>query len=127
MRRTLISLIAINCLVALPASAWKGASAGFVHSIAEIQERAESGDRVWVEGRIVDVTTGSGSRRIITLEDDTGRLPIRVPEHLIRHFQDEGARPRMGSRVRVGGKWTHAYLDRDVWGIHAQEAELLDR
>ena len=127
MRRALISLIAITCFVALPGSAWKGASTGLVHSIAEVQERAESGDRVWVEGRIVDVTTGSGSRRIATLEDDTGRLLVRVPEHLIRNFQDEGARPRRGSRVRVGGKWTHAYLNRDIWGIHAQEVELLER
>ena len=111
-------------LMAVPtAMSWKGAPAK-VHTIAEVQEKAESGDYVVVEGRVVDVSQGSGSRYIAILEDGSGTLPVRIPEHLRRHF-GEGRTPGTGGRFRVGGQWTHAYMDQTTWGIHAQKVERL--
>ena len=89
------------------------------------QERAEAGDYVVVEGRVVNVSMGSGSRYIAILEDETGSLPVRLPEHLRRSF-GEGRTPGTGGRFRVGGKWTKAYLDDSTWGIHAQKVERLE-
>jgi hypothetical protein len=105
-----------------PAFAWKGEHVAGVRPIAEVQAKAESGDFVTVEGTITDVGTGSGSRYVVTLEDRTGSVLVRVPEHLLRHL-NEGRAPEVGGHVRVGGTWGHAYLDQDVWGIHAQTAE----
>jgi len=110
-------------LLAPPALSWKDAPAK-VHSISEVQEKAEAGDYVVVEGRVTDVSIGSGSRYIAILEDASGSVPVRVPEHLRRHFGD-GRTPGTGGRFRVGGKWTHAYMDQTIWGIHAQKVEVL--
>ena len=93
-------------------------------SIAEIRASAKEGDLVTVEGRITDVRTGSGSRQIVTLEDDSDRVLIRVPEYLLREL-NEGRDPQVGNRVRVSGKWGHAYLDEGVWGLQAEHAERL--
>jgi hypothetical protein len=121
MRLSAIILI-LGSLIAAPSLAWEGALASKVRSISEVVKRAESGDRVVVEGRVTNVELGSGSRYIVTLNDGSGSVYIRVPEHLIRHIAD-GDTPQVGTNVRVGGKWTHAYLDNDTWGIHAQTAE----
>jgi hypothetical protein len=64
-----------------------------------------------------------GSLIIVTLEDETGRLPIAVPEYLRREFGDK---PRRGPRVRVAGKWDHKYMDTDTWGLRAQKVERLE-
>jgi hypothetical protein len=124
MRAALLALIACLTLAA-PALAWKGEMAAGVLPIAEVKARAESGDIVVVEGRITDVGTGSGSRRVVTLEDATGSVLVRVPEHLLRKLND-GRDPEVGRRVRVSGRWDHATLDSDVWGIHAQDAERVE-
>ena len=119
-------LVACTALtLAAPAVAWKGSLANGVVPIAEVKARAESGDFVMVEGEITDVGTGSGSRRVVTLEDATGSVLIRVPEHLLRSL-NEGRDPEVGRHVRVGGTWGQAYLDEDVWGIHAQTAERVE-
>ena len=119
-------LVAIACLsLAAPAAAWKGEHLSGVRPIAEVNTHAESGDLVTVEGTITDVKTGSGSRPVVTLEDATGSVLVRVPEHLLRALND-GRAPEVGRRVRVSGKWGHAYLDKDVWGIHAQDAERVE-
>lgn len=68
---------------------------------------------------------GSGSRYIVTLEDGTGSVPVRVPEHLLRKVGG-GRTPQNGIRARVGGQWTHAYMDDETWGIHAQTAERVE-
>jgi hypothetical protein len=78
-----------------------------------------------VQGHISDVDLGSGSRPIVTLKDDTGSVLIRVPEYLLRELID-GRSPQIGAHVRIVGKWTHAYLDQDIWGIHAQTAERVE-
>jgi hypothetical protein len=111
--------------LAAPALAWKGEHATGVRPIAEVAARAESGDFVTVEGTIAEVTTGSGSRTVVKLEDATGSVLVRVPEHLLRHL-NEGRAPEVGRHVRVGGTWGHAYLDQDTWGIHAQTAERVE-
>ena len=60
-------------LVAVPtAMSWKGDPPARQHSIAEVQERAESGDYVVVEGQVVDVSIGSGSRYIANARAVTG-------------------------------------------------------
>lgn len=121
--RVLLFALAGLLLAAPSGLAWKGAPAT-VHSIEEVQEKAESGDYVVVEGRVTNVALGSGSRYIATLEDDSGSIPVRIPEHLRRHF-GEGKTPGTGDRFRVSGKWTHAYMDDTTWGIHAQKVERL--
>jgi hypothetical protein len=103
---------------------WASASAAEAKSIAEIRASAKEGDLVTVEGRVTDVRTGSGSRQIVTLEDDSDRVLIRVPEYLLREL-NEGRDPQVGNRVRVSGKWGHAYLDEDIWGLQAEHAERL--
>jgi RecJ-like exonuclease len=120
--RTLIVLATLAAALAAPAFAWKGESATGVRPIAEVNAKAESGDFVMVEGTITQVSTASGSRHVVTLEDATGSLLVRVPEHLLRNLND-GRAPEVGRVVRVGGKWTHAYLDQDTWGIEAESAE----
>jgi hypothetical protein len=110
---------------AAPAVAWKGERAPGVRAIAEVNARAESGDYVSVEGEITEMRTGSGSRWVVTLEDSTGSVLVRVPEHLLRSL-NQGRDPEVGRRVRVSGKWDHASLDDEIWGIHAQAAERVE-
>jgi hypothetical protein len=121
--RFLLLTLAVLLLAAPSGLAWKGAPAN-VNPISEVQEKAESGDYVVVEGRVTNVSLGSGSRYIATLEDDSGSVLVRIPEHLRRHF-GEGKTPGTGGHFRVGGKWTHAYMDDSTWGIHAQKVERL--
>lgn len=124
--RIAAGLLATTLLaLAAPAAAWKGAPASGAQPIAEVKARAEYGDYVVVEGTITEVTTGSGSRQVVTLEDATGSVLIRVPEHLLRRL-NEGRDPEVGRRVRVGGTWDHATLDNEIWGIHAQDAERIE-
>lgn len=125
MRATLCVLGALALGLAGPALAWKGSMAAGVRPISEVKEKAESGDIVTVEGTISDVNTGSGSRYVVTLEDKTGSVLIRVPEYLLRDL-NEGRAPEVGRQVRVSGKWTRAYLDNDVWGIQAESAERVE-
>jgi hypothetical protein len=117
MRRALFVVLAAIVLAA--------AAAADVQSVADLRASAKEGQNVTVEGRITDVGTASGSRRLVTLEDDTGTVLIRVPEHLLRHLNG-GNDPQVGRRVRVNGKWGHAYLDQDVWGIQAESAERIE-
>jgi len=127
MRRSSLCAAVVLAVVFLgaPALAWKGALAAGVRPIAEVKAQAESGDFVTVEGRITDVGEASGSRLVVTLEDETGSVLVRVPEHLLRRL-NEGRAPEIGRHVRVGGTWGQAYLDQDVWGIHAQTAERVN-
>jgi hypothetical protein len=123
--RALLVVAALAGALAAPAAAWKGEPGSGVVPIAEVAARAESGDHVTVQGTITEVTTGSGSRHIVTLEDATGSVLVRVPEHLLRRLT-EGRAPEVGRTVRVGGTWGHGYLDEDLWGIHAQTAEPVE-
>jgi hypothetical protein len=119
-------LLATSLLaLAAPAFAWKGERAPGVRPIAEVNARAESGDHVSVEGEIAEIQTGSGSRWVVTLEDATGSVLVRVPEYLLRSL-NEGRDPEVGRRVRVSGQWGHASLDDETWGIHAQSAERVE-
>ena len=122
MGRQAIAVVLVSLALAAPAAAWKGSAAAGIRPIAEVNANAESGDLVRVEGRITDVKVGSGSRYVVTLEDETGSVLVRVPEHLLRKLND-GRPPEIGRHVRVSGKWDHASLDDTVWGIHAQSAE----
>jgi len=137
MLRFAIGSIGFALTVALvaPVGAWEGELAGLVQTIAETQEKAESGDFVVVEGRVADVQSGSGSLVIVIFEDDTGSLPLAVPNHLQRHFAGGGPKggsgpsgvdPQIGRRARVGGLWDHAYMDDDTWGIRVQRVEQIE-
>ena len=124
MRTVVLAAIAALALAA-PAAAWKGSMASGVLPIAEVNAKAEYGDLVVVQGHITAVQTGSGSRFVVTLEDDTGSVFVRVPEHLLRKLNG-GKPPEVGRHVRVSGKWDHASLDDKIWGIHAQSAESVE-
>jgi hypothetical protein len=120
----IIVAVALFAFFALPLAA-QGELETLVRTAADVNENARSGDHVVVQGHITEVTTGSGSRQVVRLEDDTGEVLIRVPEHLLRHL-NEGNDPQVGGHVRVAGKWGHAYLDDEIWGIHAQDAERVE-
>ena len=120
---------------ATTALAWEGELAGFVKPIAVVQEKAESGDFVVVEGEVAEVRTGSGSMMIVVFKDSSGRLPLAVPNHLLRKLAGataqggtgpDGISPKIGARARVGGTWDHKHMDDETWGIHVQRVERLD-
>ena len=77
-----------------------------------------------VEGKITDVTAASGSARDATLEAHAECSYARRL-HLLRALND-GKDPQVGRRVRVSGEWGNSYLDHDVWGIHAQDAQRVE-
>jgi DNA/RNA endonuclease YhcR with UshA esterase domain len=121
MRTGLIAVLA--CLsFAAPALAWKGQPAKGTPTLAEVTANAEKGDVLVVEGTITKLGTASGSARLVTLDDGTGSVLVRVPENMLRKLNG-GNDPRVGRKVRVSGRWDHAYLDKDVWGIQALDAE----
>jgi hypothetical protein len=116
------AILVAACLlaVAAPAAAWKGELASGVRPIAEVTARAESGDYVMVEGEITEVTTGSGSRRVVTLEDGSGSVLVRVPSTCCA--LNGGVIP--GSEVAcVWAAVDRALPPKETWGIHAQTAE----
>jgi hypothetical protein len=125
MRNTACLFAFLALALAAPVLAWKGSLASGVQPIAEVRAKAESGDLVTVEGTITEVGSASGSRYVVTLEDGTGSVLVRVPEYLLRQL-NEGRAPEKGRRVRVSGQWTRAYLDQDIWGIQASNAERVE-
>lgn len=127
MLRRLSVALALACLTLSPAFAWKGTMAVGVRPIAEVQEKAESGDHVTVEGQITDVESGMGSLMIGRIEDETGWVYVAVPEHVRRSIE---RKPELWSWIRIAGRWDHQKLkeqDDAVWGIRVQQVELIDR
>ena len=126
MRRISCLLVALLLTASSGAAhAWKGASAAGVRSIAEVNEKAEEGDVLTVEGEIVDVSSGPGSLRLAVIEDGTGQLMVAVAEHLRRNLERDAAEDPVGVRVRVTGRWDHGYLKQDRWAIRATSVERL--
>jgi RecJ-like exonuclease len=121
-------LVAVLLLVAglLPAHAWKGEAGGAVRTAAEVNEKAEEGDVVTVEGEVIDVSSGPGSLRLAVVEDETGQVLVAVAEHLRRNIERDAAEDPVGVRVRVTGRWDHGYLKQDRWAIRATSVERLD-
>ncbi len=120
---------------AATAFAWEGEMASLVQPIAVVQEKAEPGDFVVVEGKVADVGTGSGSMTIVIFKDSSGSLPLAVPNHLLRELAGATAQggagpggidPKIGKSARVGGKWDHKQMDDETWGIRVQRVEPLD-
>jgi hypothetical protein len=129
----------LGCLMvaalATNAFAWEGEMAGLVQPIAVVQEKAESGDFVVVEGEVAEVRTGSGSTVIVIFKDSSGTLPLAVPNHLLRDLAGATAQggagpggivPTIGKSARVGGKWNHKHMDNDTWGIRVQRVEPIE-
>ncbi len=136
MSRTALATLAmlVPILALGTAQAWQGELAGAVQPISEVLDKAESGDYVAVEGEVVRIHSSMGSLMILGFEDDTGTVLLAIPNHLRRHFDGggptggagpSGAKPRVGMRARVAGKWGHARLDTNTWGIRVQHVELL--
>jgi hypothetical protein len=120
---------------AATAFAWEGEMAGLVQPIAVVQEKAESGDFVVVEGEVTEVQTGSGSLVIVIFKDSSGTVPLAVPNHLLRKLAGataqggvgpSGISPKIGKSARVGGEWDHKHMDNETWGIRVQRVEPLD-
>ena len=137
MRRLVFELLGFLLVAAFAATAfaWEGEMAGLAQPIAVVQEKAESGDFVVVEGEVADVRTGSGSTAIVIFKDSSGTLPLAVPNSLLRKLAGttaqggagpSGISPKIGKSARVGGKWDHKQMDTDTWGIHVQRVEPLD-
>jgi hypothetical protein len=137
MRRLVFELLAFLLVAAFAATAfaWEGEMAGLVQPIAVVQEKAESGDFVVVEGEVADVRTGDGSETIVIFKDSSGTLPLAVPNNLLRKLAgakaDGGAGPggvslKIGVSARVGGKWDQKNMDNDTWGIRVQRVEKLN-
>jgi hypothetical protein len=137
MHRLVFELLAFLLVAAFAATAfaWEGEMAGLAQPIAVVQEKAESGDFVVVEGKVADVQTGGGSTTIVIFKDSSGTLPLAVPNHLLRKLAGttpqggagpSGISPKIGKSARVGGKWDHKHMDNDTWGIRVQRVEPLD-
>lgn len=109
-------------LLAAPAAAWKGDLAGMVRPIAEVQEHAESGDIVAIEGTVSQKGNGNGGLIVLRVEDETGELWVAIPEYVYRNL---GNSP-LHKRARFLGKWDHKYMDDDVWGIRVQQVEKVE-
>jgi hypothetical protein len=137
MRRLAFELLGFLLVATFAATAfaWEGAMAGLAQPIAVVQEKAESGDFVVVEGKVVDVRTGDGSMAIVIFKDSSGTLPLAVPNSLLRKLAGttaqggagpSGISPKIGKSARVGGEWDRKHMDDDTWGIHVQRIEPLD-
>lgn len=116
---TLVLLVAVLA----PALGWKGELSASVIPIGEVLEKAESGDLVNVEGTVLETFPASGSYVVAVLEDKTGQVQVAVHESLRRKLEPEPGESAIGQRFRVSGKWDHGYLNRDSWGIRAQQIE----
>ena len=116
------SACALFALAAAPAAAWKGELSGLVQPITEVQEKAESGDLVAVEGTITEKRSGNGGLIVLRVEDGSGELWVAVPEYV---YRDLGNSP-LYKQARFFGKWDHKYMDDDVWGIRVQRIEAAD-
>jgi hypothetical protein len=125
----------LGVALAAPVLAWKGDPLAGVKSIAEVQEKAERGDFVTVEGEVVKVTKGNGSTMIVVLEDATGSVYLAIPGHLRRHFAGgsstggsgpTGAKPEIGRVAQVTGLWDKETLNGDEWGIRVQKVHPID-
>jgi hypothetical protein len=126
MRHTAHLLAAlVFCAALSPAHAWKGESSTAVRPIAEVNENAEEGDFITIEGTIQEVRSGPGSLRIAVVEDETGELLVAVAEYLRRDLEREPGEDPVGARVRVTGKWEHGYLNQAIWAIRATAVERL--
>jgi hypothetical protein len=129
----LASLFAVA--LAIPTLAWKGDQLSGVKSIDEVQQKAEHGDHVVVQGEVVKVTTGNGSTMIVVLEDDTGTVYLSVPGHLRREFAGgsatggsgpTGAKPRIGGIAQVAGSWDKEPLNGNKWGIRVRQVNRIE-
>jgi hypothetical protein len=125
----------LTLMLAAVASAWEEELARLVRPIAEVQEKAEPGDFVVVEGEVADVTTGNGSLVIVIFRDASGSVPLAVPNSLLRHLAGggpaggsgpDGVDPKVGARARVGGRWDHKHMDDRTWGIRVQRVERIE-
>jgi len=128
---------ALTLVLAAPVGAWEGELAGLVRPVSEVKEKAQSGDFVVIEGRVVDVQDGNGSLVVVIFEDDTGSLPLSVPNYLLREFAGggpaggagpSGVDPKIGRRARVGGRWDDSYIDGDddTWAIRVEKVEPIE-
>ncbi|MGI9430816.1 MAG: hypothetical protein ACR2PQ_01295 [Myxococcota bacterium] len=106
-------------LLASPAAAWKGELAGMVRPIAEVQERAESGDMVAIEGTVSEKRLGNGEMIVLLVEDASGEVWVAIPEYV---YRDLGNSP-LHKRARFLGKWDHKAMSDKTWGIRVQRVE----
>lgn len=125
MRLSRVASLALLVALLVPTLAWKGANAGTALPIAEVLEKAESGDIVTVEGSVAGTTTGAGSLMIVTLEDATGQVFVAVPDSLMRKLDVRTGEAAGGQRYRIIGRWDHKQLEDGTWGIYAQQIERL--
>jgi len=109
-------------LVAGPAAAWKGDLAGMVRPIAEVQEHAESGDMVAVEGTVSERRSGNGELIVLRVEDSSGEVWVAIPEYV---YRDLGNSP-LHKRARFFGKWDHKAMSDKTWGIRVQRVERVE-
>jgi hypothetical protein len=121
-RIAVVSACFVLGLLAAPATAWKGELAGLVRPIAEVQENAESGDIVTIEGTVTEKRLGNGELIVLRVEDSSGELWVAIPEYV---YRDLGNSP-LHKKARFFGKWDHKYMDDDTWGIRVQRVERAD-
>lgn len=125
MRLSRLASLALLVAVLAPSLAWKGENGGSALPIAEVLEKAESGDIVTVEGSVADTTTGAGSLVIVTLQDSSGQVYVAVPDSLMRHLDVRTGEATGGQRYRIVGRWDRKQLEDGTWGIYAQQIERI--
>ncbi len=77
--------------------------------IAEALENTKKYDFFTVEGTIVD----SHNQFLYYIEDDSGKMPIYIKEHMVR----EHGEIKKGDRLRIWGRFEQKKLDADVQGM----------
>lgn len=107
-RRCLVTATLALALIPLGADAWNAPPAGPI-PIAEVRERAETGDYMVIEGIVI----GSKNGTYFEIEDATGRMLVAIPDYLIRK---EGE-PADDELIRVAGKYDRGKLDKSVEGL----------
>ena len=116
MRFRLVLLLSLVCLAG-SAQAWKGGLATGVIPIEAVRKNAEKGDRVTIQGRVEMVEED----RFFRLRDDTGTMIVRIPESVRRR----DGQPEMQNNLICWGRYAHAYLEKDIWGVHCQKLEIV--
>ena len=105
--RTLIALWLLGVVGAVAVST--KAVAQQAVPIADALENFHKYDFFMVEGTIVD----SQNQFLYRIEDETGRMPIYIKEHMVR----EHGEIKRGDRLRVWGRYETKKLDSDVQGM----------
>lgn len=112
-RPAIVTIATVFAMIAAPTAALAQTS----HSIAEALESLEISTYFTVVGTIVD-SKGQG---LYLIEDDSGRMPVVIKDHLVREHGDINRQ----DRVQIWGRFEEKKLDNDVRGMMVSKLHRL--